>query len=120
MYWEQNPKEQADMLAWKEEQHMAAPFERHKQQRFEYLLSRLVDKYQLAGFIVELAQLLYDEGVSFKEHPTGVDIRYEDGDEFEFENEDLLMLTGFDFETLGMTIATDKDYTDATRQRAGP
>jgi hypothetical protein len=92
---------------------------RHKIQRFEYLMGQLVDKYQLAGFVVELAQLLYDEGVSFKQTSVGLDFDYGDGIEFDLEDEDLLMFTGFDFETLALTIATDKDYLDATRQ-TGP
>ena len=92
---------------------------RHKLQRFEYLMSRLVDKYHLGGFVVELAQLLYDEGVAFKQNEVGLDLDYGDGVEFELEDEDLLMLAGFDFETLALTISTDRDYLDATRQ-TGP
>jgi len=82
---------------------------RHKQQRFEYLMSKLADKYKLAGFLIELAQLLYDEGVSFKQSEIGLDIDYGDGIEFDLEDEDLLMLTGFDFETLALTIDTGKE-----------
>lgn len=92
---------------------------RHKLQRFEYLLSQLVDKYELGGFVVELAQLLYNEGVSFKQTPVGLDLDYGDGIEFDLEDEDLLMFTGFDFETLALTIVTDREYLDSTRQ-AGP
>ena len=90
---------------------------RHKQQRFEWLLTQLIDKYQLAGFVVELAQLLYQEGVSFKQTEVGLDLDYGDGIEFDLEDEDILMLTGYDFETLGLTIKTDKEHLDATKQK---
>ncbi len=86
---------------------------RHKQQRFEWLLTQLIDKYQLAGFIVELAQLLYDEGISFKQTPVGVDIDYGENIEFDLEDEDILMLTGYDFETLGLTIKANKKASTA-------
>lgn len=86
---------------------------RHKQQRFEWLLTQLIDRYQLAGFVVELAQLLYDEGISFKQTPVGVDIDYGENIEFDLEDEDILMLTGYDFETLGLTIKANKKASTA-------
>ncbi|MCK4897837.1 MAG: hypothetical protein KAS38_03605 [Anaerolineales bacterium] len=86
---------------------------RHKQQRFEWLFTQLIDKYRLAGFVVELAQLLYDEGISFKQTPVGVDIDYGENIEFDLEDEDILMLTGYDFETLGLTIKANKKASTA-------
>lgn len=86
---------------------------RHKQARFEWLLTQLIDRYQLAGFVVELAQLLYQEGVSFKQTEVGLDIDYGDGIEFDLEDEDILLLTGYDFETLGLTIRTNKKASTA-------
>ena len=92
---------------------------RHKIQRFEWLMGKLIDKYQVAGFIVELAQLLYNEGISFKQTPVGIDIDFGDDVEFELEDEDILLLTGYESEMLALTITTDKEFLDATRQ-SGP
>jgi hypothetical protein len=57
--------------------------------------------------------LLYQEGVSFKQTEVGLDIDYGDGIEFDLEDEDILLLTGYDFETLGLTIKTNKKASTA-------
>ena len=83
---------------------------RFRKEAFERKLCKLIDDYSISGFVVELAQLLHDEGVTFKQTPVGLEISFGDGVTMDLEDEELLQLTGFDFETLEQCIVKKEEH----------
>lgn len=79
---------------------MAQRYERNRQQILEGKLEKVFGEYAIMSFLIDLAQILSVEKVSVRVHADTIRFTYEDGETFYLENEDILMLTGIDEETI--------------------
>ena len=109
IYWENNPEEREEMIKWQDEQGMNTQsmpaWEQRdiKKDEWENLkkeLEKLFAEYSIAPFLVALTQVFIDSAVVVDSFVGYTRFRFGNGLTFYLEDDELLMLSGMDTETI--------------------